>query len=193
MTELKITPVSFAMQAGLYLGLLGIAKFLLLSLSLDYAYLGLFYMMVALLFHFAVYFYARKFKYSVMNGAISFFQVWNVSILMYFFASLVSGAAEFIYDSYINKTFVLTVYPKLAEAMQETYKQMQSPSVKEFLRQTIELLQGTPTPTPIQWVFGQIQNTISYGIVAALIFAMILSRGKVKADSVTPPKNEPMQ
>ncbi len=190
MTELKITPVYFAMQAGLYLGLLGIAKFLLLSFSLDYNFLGLFYMMVALLYHIVVYFYARKFKYTIMKGEISFFQVWNVSVLMYFFASLVSGAAEFIYDSYINTNFVLTIYPKLAEAMQETSGQMQNTSVKSFMLQTIKLLQETPTPTPIQWVFGQIQNTISYGLIAALIFGIMLSRKKIKADSVTPPDND---
>lgn len=182
MTELKITPVNFAMHAGLYLGLLGIAKFILLSFSLDFAFLAFIYLFVAVFFHYAVYFYARKFKYDIMGGNISFLQVWNVSLLLYFFSALVSGAAEFVYDSYINKSFLPTVYPKLAAAMEQTAKQMESQSLKEMMKQSIELLQSTATPTPIQWVFGQIQNSISYGLIAALIFALILSRKKTKPE-----------
>jgi hypothetical protein len=178
MNELKITPVSFAMQAGVYLGLLGVVKFLLLAFSLDYPLVGFLYLMVVLLFHIVVYFYARKFKYTVMEGKISFFQAWNLSILIYFFSSILVGAVEFAFYRLINPSYLSNFIPKTVFAIKQFSAQLQDPATNKYLAEIANKIEAAGIPTPIEMVFGHIQNSVFGGMFVSLIIAAFLIRSK---------------
>ena len=189
MNEIKITPVNFAMQAGIYLGLLGIIKLLLLTNSYVYAFVGLLYLLVALFFHYVVFIYARKFKNEVLEGDISFFQAWNVSILMYFFGSILTGAVEFIFYRFINPGFLSKYISSTISAVHNFSVQIKDATVQTFLSEIVSNLAKGGIPTPIEMVFGHIQNTVFSGLFISLIIASILFR-KNKANSINPSNDD---
>lgn len=176
--DTNTTPVNFAMQAGIFLGALGIVKFLLLIFTFDAPVLGLLYIFAALFFHFVIYNYARKFKNTEMEGNISFFQAWNVSILMYFFGAILSGAVEFMFYKFINPSFLSHYISKSIASVQQFSAMMQDASTKSLLNEIAVNLAKGGIPTPIEMVFGHIQNTVFSGLFVSLIIAAILIRKK---------------
>lgn len=187
MNELKITPVNYAMQAGLFLGILGIVKFLLLVYSIDYAAIGLIYLLAALFFHFVVFYKARRFKNDVFDGQISFFQAWNVSILMYFFGAILSGAIEFAYYKFLNPGFLSHYIPKSIAAVQQISAQVTDSTAKSLLTEMAANISLGGVPSAIDMVFAHIQNTVFSGIFVSLIISATLVRTKKT------PNNHPNQ
>lgn len=180
MNEIKITPVNFAMQSGILLGVLGVAKLILLTYSFDFVLIGLLYLLAALLYHFVVFHFAKKFKYTALEGDISFFQAWNISILIYFFGSILTGAIEFAFYKFINPSFLAGYIPKTIQAVQQFATQVQDPSTKEILNEIAVNISKEGIPTPINMVMAHIQNTIFSGIFISIIISAILSRKKNK-------------
>ncbi|MDD2799112.1 MAG: DUF4199 domain-containing protein [Bacteroidales bacterium] len=178
MNETKTTPVNFAMQAGIFLGFLGIIKFFLLSYSLIFPSMGLLYLLSALFFHLVVFYYARKFKRDVMEGTIPFFQAWNVSVLMYFFGAILTGAVEFIFYKFINPHFIASYTSKSINAIQEITAKLQEPATKAYLTEISNNIAKGGIPSPIEMTIAHIQNSIFSGIFVSLIIAAILIRKK---------------
>lgn len=180
MEEMKITPVNYAMQVGIYLGLIGVVKFLLLAYSLDYPTIALVYLLVALLFHFFVYKYVRTFRDTVLDGRISFFQAWNVSLLCYFFSSILSGAVEFVFYRFIKPDFLINYIPRSIQALKEVSDQVQNPTFRTLSLDLSKQIAQSGVPSPIEMVFSHIQNSIFSGIFVSLIIAAIVIRNKNK-------------
>ncbi|MDP4272273.1 MAG: DUF4199 domain-containing protein [Bacteroidota bacterium] len=189
MTEQKTTPVNFAMQTGLYLGPIGFVIFLIdyfavstpqLSLSL----ISLIMVIPKIAYHVGTYQFARQFKYKHMSGKLSLFDGWNVSVLLYFFASLISGIIELSYLTYFDKTFLQTINPKLSTLLlrfEEYAKLGQNPELANNFKDLAKKMVEMPALTPIQWAFDSMQQSVSIGIVTSLIFGIILSRKKAEA------------
>lgn len=178
MEEKNITPVNFAMQAGLYVGLVGIIRFALLTYSFDFAIIGLLYLLVALFYHVLIFVFVKRYKYEQLDGRISFFQAWNVSILIYFFGSILSGAIEFAFYKFINPTFLAHYVPKSIAAVQQFALQVQDASLKSSLNEIATNIAKGGVPTAIEMVMAHIQNTIFSGLFVSLIIGAILLRNK---------------
>ena len=178
MNEIKITPVNFAMQSGIFLGLLGVIKFALLTFSFDFVFIGFLYLLAALFYHFVIFYFAKKFKLTVLDGEISFFQAWNISILIYFFGSILTGAVEFAFYKFINPGFLASYIPKSILAVQQFAAQVKDISTKEILNEVAVNISKGGIPTPINMVMAHIQNTIFSGIFISLIISAILIRKK---------------
>jgi len=189
MNQVKITPVNFAMQAGVYLGVLGIIRFFAMAYSLDNPFIRLFYLAIALFYHIVVYRQIKKYTIEVCDGYITFFEAWNVGLLIYFFASLLTGAFEFIYFKYINPSFISEISIKTLSMIKELSALITDPSAKSMLVQYSALVQDAPTPTAIQMVFEHIQSAVLAGIFVSVILALILARKSKKNGVETPDNN----
>lgn len=187
MEEMKITPVNYAMQVGIYLGLIGVVKFLLLAYSLEYQTIAILYLLVALLFHFFVFKYVRTFRDTVLDGKITFLQAWNVSLLCYFFSSILSGAVEFAFYRFIKPEFLTNYIARSIQALKEISEQVQNPTFNTLILDLSKQIAQGGVPTPIEMVFSHIQNSIFSGIFVSLIIAAIVIRNKNR--NLTPSNN----
>jgi|GEM_PF-2381538 len=186
MTEQKTTPVNFAMQTGLYLGPIGFVIFLIDYFAVSNPAYALSFIVFALIipkiaFHVGVYQFARQYKYKHKVGLLSLFEGWNISVLIYFFSSLISGIIELSYLTYFDKTFLQTISSKLSAVLlrfEEYARQAQNPAMADNFKELSQSALHVPVFTPIQWAFDSMQQSVSIGIVTALIFGFILSRKK---------------
>jgi hypothetical protein len=188
MTEQKTTPVNYAMQTGLYLGPIGFVIFMIDYFALSNPQLSLSFIVFTMTlpkiaYHIGVFQFARQYKYKHMGGKLSIFEGWNVSVLLYFFASLISGAIELAYLTFLDKSFLLTItskYSTLLNRFAEYAQMAQNAELSGQFRKLAKDILEIRSFTPIQWAFDNMQQTVSVGIVTALIFGLILSRKKAQ-------------
>lgn len=191
MTEQKITPVNYAMQTGLYLGPIGFVIFLIDYFAVSNPHLSLSFIVSAMSFpkiayHIGVFQFSRQYKYKFREGTLSLFEGWNVSVLIYFFASLISGIIELTYLTYFDKTFLQTISSKLNALLlrfEEYAILVKNQEAAIYFKKMATSMLEVPTFTPIQWSFNTMQESVSVGIVTALVFGIILSRKKRETTS----------
>lgn len=97
--------VQFAMEAGAYMGLYFVVKFIFAVLSLNYPFCNVVSTIMLLFVPLVVFFMMRKFS-NQNEGGSYFSQLWMMGILLFFFASLISGLAQYIYYVYINPEYI---------------------------------------------------------------------------------------
>lgn len=88
--------VQFAMEAGAYMGLYFVVKFIFAVLSLNYPFCNVVSTIMLLFVPLVVFFMMRRFS-NQNEGGSYFSQLWMMGILLFFFASLISGLAQYIY------------------------------------------------------------------------------------------------
>ena len=97
--------VQFAMEAGAYMGLYFVVKFIFAVLSLNYPFCNVVSTIMLLFVPLVVFFMMRRFS-NQNEGGSYFSQLWMMGILLFFFASLISGLAQYIYYVYINPEYI---------------------------------------------------------------------------------------
>lgn len=86
--------VQFAMEAGAYMGLYFVVKFIFAVLSLNYPFCNVVSTIMLLFVPLVVFFMMRRFS-NQNEGGSYFSQLWMMGILLFFFASLIIGTGEY--------------------------------------------------------------------------------------------------
>ncbi|MEI3342761.1 MAG: DUF4199 domain-containing protein [Coprobacter fastidiosus] len=95
----------YAMEYGVYFGIYLIVKFALTTFSLNNFVANFVSEVLLIAIPFILYYIMRHYK-KQDGGNVRFGQLWMFGIFLFFFASLLSGVAEYVYYRYINPTYI---------------------------------------------------------------------------------------
>ncbi len=168
--------VQFAMEAGAYMGLFFVVKFIFTVLSLNFPICNIVATFMMLLIPVLLYFLLRE--YHRENRCRSHFsQLWMAGILLFFFASLIVALAQYVYYIYINPEYIHSQFVAAVNLM-ETMNLPADPSVMELLKE--ELAKGK-SPDPMTVVMQQIWVNVFFGSLLSLFMSGIV-RAFVKSE-----------
>ncbi len=113
---------AFARVDGAYLGLIWIAAFTFFVLQYSNPLLGTVSMLLSIMSLFFVYKRIVKFRKDICDNEIPFSRAYIYSLLMFFYASLIMGLAQYIYFKFIDGGFIINTYSELIATPE--YQQM---------------------------------------------------------------------
>ena len=149
--------VQFAMEAGAYMGLYFVVKFIFAVLSLNYPFCNVVSTIMLLFVPLVVFFMMR--------------QLWMMGILLFFFASLISGLAQYIYYVYINPEYIKSQL-SAAVTLLESLNMTSDPSLLEAVKTGLE--QGN-IPSPMAVVIQQMWVNVFFGSLLSAVMAWLVS------------------
>ena len=172
--------VQFAMEAGAYMGLYFVVKFIFAVLSLNYPFCNVVSTIMLLFVPLVVFFMMRRFS-NQNEGGSYFSQLWMMGILLFFFASLISGLAQYIYYVYINPEYIKSqlfnpeyIKSQLSAAVTllESLNMTSDPSLLEAVKTGLE--QGN-IPSPMAVVIQQMWVNVFFGSLLSAVMAWLVS------------------
>ena len=150
--------VQFAMEAGAYMGLYFVVKFIFAVLSLNYPFCNVVSTIMLLFVPLVVFFMMRKFSNQNEGGS-------------YFSASLISGLAQYIYYVYINPEYIKSQL-SAAVTLLESLNMTSDPSLLEAVKTGLE--QGN-IPSPMAVVIQQMWVNVFFGSLLSAVMAWLVS------------------
>lgn len=174
MAENKINLQRYAMSYGTYMGVYWILKFVLFPMGLSNSFYMLAFLVATLLVPLIGYYYTRKFRDTVCDGEISFFQSFIFLLFLYVFAALLAAVAHFIYFRYIDNGLVLDTYTSYIEASKAV------PGFKEMMEQAQvdQLLEQFSLLKPIDITIQLLSQNIFYCSLLALLTSFFVMKKK---------------
>ncbi len=169
-----------AMEAGAFMGVFFIIKFIFTVLSLYSPLSGMLSSFMMLAIPLMLYYLMRR--YYRDGGISSFSQLWLLGILLFFFASLISGLAQYIYYVYINPDYIRMQFEMAGEAM-KLIEEMNSLSASTLEPYKQVMAQGD-IPAPMSFVMTQMWVNVFFGSVLSMVMAAACSYyfKKIKRD-----------
>ena len=164
----------YAMEYGLYFGLILITKFVLTSFSQTYSILNMLSLLLTFAVPIVVYFLVKS--YRDKTGVVIFGKLWFFGIALYFYSALLSGIFEYIYYQYINPEYLYVMQESLSTLAKELLSANNTQSVED-----LDLLIGNNgIMSPIQIVYNGILGMLMLGSIYSMILALLLYRKQIK-------------
>lgn len=164
---MKSKMMNVAMKNGLILGILFSINFFLSVLGTNILLGLLSYVLLALIIY-LTYRYSVKFRDIDNDGTIKLGQSVLFVFLMFFFASLISALAKYVFLKYINPDFLLDITNQTLTVMEQIF-----PSVPEDAYNIVDDL-----TSPINYtIINMIQN-LFYGYILGLIIGLMIKKDK---------------
>ena len=164
----KKTLTLCAMQYGVYLGLYFIVEFAFVIGSMHSNAAN--FMSTALLVATPAMIYLLMRHYVRQEGNSSRFVVlWLLGIYIFFFASLISGLAQYIYFQYIDPDWI----PSFVEQQLQVLEAMgaQSPEMADFADTARAAIDNGASFEPIDVVFMMIWSNVFFGSLLSIVVA----------------------
>lgn len=178
MTEYKNNLHKYAMHYGTYMGIYWILIFTLLPLIFQNHLLFPLFLILNLVVPFLGYYYARTYRNRFCHGSISFTQAWLFTLFMYIFASILMGAAYYIYFRYIDNGFIYSSYNEILTGL----RNKNIPQTDDLISQLQNIIDYTASLRPIQLTMQWISQNIFYCNILSIFTALAVMRR---------PKNQP--
>lgn len=118
--------MAFTGQDGAYTGLIWIASFACFIIGMESPAVSILFMLLALFSPVFVGLRIRKYRFTVMDGEMSFIRAFSYSMMCFFNASILFAAALFVYFFVIDQGYVFVHLSEAyaTPAMQGMLKQM---------------------------------------------------------------------
>ncbi|MGC3979531.1 MAG: DUF4199 domain-containing protein [Paludibacteraceae bacterium] len=161
--------IGSAMKYGLIIGLFFALNFLFaLSGNGFLAVLSNLILIASIVF---VYRFAIRYREAENNGTIGYGHAFLYILLLYFFASILSGVAVLVYCKFINPAYLTSIIedPNMQKSL-SMVTSMMGVSEKE-VEETLNLLLS-PTAYALQYIWG---NTF-LGVIVGLIMAIFVKK-----------------
>ena len=157
--------LNFSMEYGSYLGLYFIVKFLLATLSLRFAICDVLSALMLVGIPFVLY----------------YLMLWMLGILLFFFASMISGLAEYIYYAYIDPQYIHNQVTALLSLL-ESMPSLQENEMMNLARQGFE---NGAIPSPIEMVIQTMWANVFFGSLLSMIVAWPANRKRIASQNDT--------
>lgn len=160
---------AFARQDGTFLGLIWIASFLLTVRGVNQVGLGLLANILMLSTPFFVAWRLKEFRDGALNGVISFRRALFYCFETFFYATMLTTAAQFLYFKFIDLAGFVAFFT-------ETYNQMMSAYhilTEEEMKQTATAL---AMMSPLGWAALFMLDELLAGVVLSPFIAAIMKR-----------------
>ncbi len=167
---------TYSMEYAIYLGLLLIVKMLVSSLDKESVFVSTLLMLFLIVVPVAGYILTKRFRDA--SGYSSFSQIFLFGVLMYFFASLLSGIFDYVYYQYLNPQFFQEQLSDVNKLLGEMVNAGMITD-EEFATQ----LEAEKPSSPIEVVYQGIWGMIMMGAIYSLFLALILRKKKTSVSN----------
>jgi hypothetical protein len=158
--------IKSAMLNGLIMGVLFSINFLC-SLSQITAIILLSYILMIYILV-AVYRSTVKFRDVECNGVITYSKAFSYVLLTFFFASLISSIAKFVYFQFVNPNYLDTIFQESMKMLQK----MKFPIDDESMKQVESMLKPASFSLQFIWI------NVFIGSLVGLIMAVFIKKDK---------------
>lgn len=163
-----------AMRFGTMMGIFWIIKFSFLPIGFKIPLLQLLFIFMTLFVPILGYIYIRKYREHYCGGELSFIRGWVFSLYMYFFASLLTAAAHYIYFRFIDNGYLMGTYMEQLENLKSTL----TGDLETSIDQLIQNLETIASMSALQLTMQLIFQNIFYGALLSLPTALLAMRRK---------------
>ncbi len=163
-----------AMRFGTMMGIFWIIKFSFLPIGFKIPLLQLLFIFMTLFVPILGYIYIRKYRERYCGGELSFLRGWVFSLYMYFFASLLTAAAHYIYFQFIDNGYLAGTYMEQLENLKSTL----TGDLETSIDQLIQNLETIASMSALQLTMQLIFQNIFYGALLSLPTALLAMRRK---------------
>ena len=163
-----------AMRFGTMMGIFWIIKFSFLPMGFKIPLLQLLFIFMTLFVPILGYIYIRKYRERYCGGELSFLRGWVFSLYMYFFASLLTAAAHYIYFQFIDNGYLAGTYMEQLESLKSTL----TGDLEASVDQLIQNLDTIASMSALQLTMQLIFQNIFYGAILSLPTALLAMRRK---------------
>lgn len=173
--EAQKSIVQFAMEWGVYMGLYFVVKFVFEVWSMDSFFCNTVSLLMLLCIPVLVYRAMRK--YDVMNELKCYFaQLWMMGIMLFFFTSLISSLAQYIYYVYINPEYIREQFRSAVSLIESLNLMSSDPTLLDALKEGVE--KGN-VPSPMSVVVERMWVNMFFGsLLSAAIAWLVKLRAK---------------
>ncbi len=165
--------LQYSMQAGVWLGLYLIVRFVCSVASVYSPMLNLIAMILFVGTPFVLYYLMAK--YHRANDNISTFSLmWMMGIMLFSFASLICAVPEYIFYEYINPDYI-------ANTMQQSMALIKEMDLikDDMLMQELEKMSTSEAlPSSIQMIMSSLWSNIFFGSLLSIVVAIFVVRSK---------------
>lgn len=158
-----------AMWHGLILAIYLVIRFFFMVSSANSTILNLLFIFITIGVPFVAYYLGKDFK-KKSNEELTYRNFYSHGFFMFFFASLILAAVEYVYYGFINTEFITEQYNTLLQNI-------------EIIKQTLpdatqieEMVNNSPIPTASQMAMQNVWMYSFAGIIISLINAYILNK-----------------
>ncbi|MEE0990177.1 MAG: DUF4199 domain-containing protein [Paludibacteraceae bacterium] len=158
-----------AMWHGLILAIYLVIRFFFMVSSADSTILNLLFIFITLGVPFVAYYLGKDFKKKT-DEELTYRNFYTHGFFMFFFASLILAAVEYVYYGFINTEFITEQYNTLLQNIEIIKQTMPDASQIE------EIVNASPIPTASQMAMQNVWMYSFVGIIISLINAYILNK-----------------
>ena len=158
-----------SMWHGLILAIYLVVRFFFMISSNNYIILNLLFIFITIGVPFVAYYLGKDFKKKT-DEELTYRNFYSHGFFMFFFASLILAAVEYVYYGFINPDFIQNQYNTLLENLEILKQTMPDASQIE------EMVNNSPIPTASQMAMQNIWMYSFAGIIISLINAYILNK-----------------
>lgn len=173
-----------AMTYGTHMGIYWIAKFMLIPFIFSVPFTSLLFMGLTIGVPFLGYHFVQQYRRrQCPDGQLSFTGAWTFCMLMYFFASLLTSIAHYIFFRYIDQGELLSTYTTILDDLANA-----NATLATSLNANKQALDQIRSMTPIELTIQLLLNNLFYGMLMALPTALMttISGRKEQRQSNTP-------
>ncbi len=165
--------LQYSMQAGVWLGLYLIVRFVCSVASIYSPMLNLIAMILLVGTPFVLYHLMKK--YHKNNDDVSTFSLmWMMGIMLFAFASLICAVPEYLFYEYINPDYITNTMQQSVSLIKEM------DLIKDdTLMQELEKISTTgAVPTSIQMIMSSLWSNVFFGSLLSFVVAIFVVRSK---------------
>ena len=158
-----------AMWHGLILAIYLVIRFFFMVSSADSTILNLLFIFITIGVPFVAYYLGKDFKKKT-DEELTYRNFYTHGFFLFFFASLILAAVEYVYYGFINTEFITEQYNTLLQNIEILKQTMPDASQIE------EIVNESPIPTASQMAMQNVWMYSFIGIIISLINAYILNK-----------------
>lgn len=158
-----------AMWHGLILAIYLVIRFFFMVSSANSTILNLLFIFITIGVPFVAYYLGKDFKKKT-DEELTYRNFYTHGFFMFFFASLILAAVEYVYYGFINTEFITEQYNTLLQNIEILKQTMPDASQIE------EIVNESPIPTASQMAMQNVWMYSFVGIIISLINAYILNK-----------------
>ena len=158
-----------AMWHGLILAIYLVVRFFFMVSSANSTILNLLFIFITIGVPFVAYYLGKDFKKKT-DEELTYRNFYSHGFFMFFFASLILAAVEYVYYGFINTEFITEQYNTLLQNIEILKQTMPDASQIE------EIVNESPIPTASQMAMQNVWMYSFAGIIISLINAYILNK-----------------
>ena len=158
-----------AMWHGLILAIYLVIRFFFMVSSANSTILNLLFIFITIGVPFVAYYLGKDFKKKT-DEELTYRNFYSHGFFMFFFASLILAAVEYVYYGFINTEFITEQYNTLLQNIKIIKQTMPDASQIE------EIVNESPIPTASQMAMQNVWMYSFVGIIISLINAYILNK-----------------